>query len=146
MNRLKRLVKTPKLHLGDTGIAASLLGAAGSDLLAERTLFGQLLETFVYAELRKLGSCSDVPVRIYHSRDHHSVEVDLVLERGRRAAGIEVKASATVTSRDLRGLRRLKEAAGARFAGGAVLYEGETCAPFGDGLWAVPIRRLWETV
>ncbi len=37
-----------------------------------------------------------------------------------------------------------REAAGARFLGGVVLYDGETSASFGDGLSAVPIRCLWE--
>ena len=45
---------------------------------------------------------------------------------------------------DFRGLRKLKEAAGKRFAGGVVLYDGETSLGFGDGLYAVPIRALWE--
>jgi len=145
-NRLKRLVRTPKLHVGDTGLATSLLGANASALLAERELYGRVLETFVHAEIRKMGSWSDVPVRLSHFRDRDGVEVDLVLERGRQLAGIEVKASATVASRDFRGLRHLKDAGGSRFAGGVVLYDGETCAPFGDRLYAVPIRRLWETV
>ena len=59
-------------------------------------------------------------------------------------AGIEVKAAATVTAADFRGLRKLQQAAGKRFAAGLVLYDGEVTAPFGDGLLAVPIRRLWE--
>jgi hypothetical protein len=58
--------------------------------------------------------------------------------------GVEVKAAATVTEADFRGLRKLKEAAGKRFAGGVVLYDGETSLGFGDGLYAVPIRALWE--
>lgn len=29
---------------------------------------------------------------------------------------------------------------------GVVLYDGEATAPFGDGLYAVPIRSLWDTV
>src|SRR5690606_2720978 len=145
-NRLKRLVKTPKLHMGDTGFTASLLEVDASALLSERELYGQLLETFVYAEMRKLSSWSDDPVRMSHYRDRDGVEVDFILERRRQVAGIEVKASATVRSTDFRGLRRLKETVGERFAGGVVLYDGETCAPFGEGLYAVPIRRLWETV
>jgi predicted AAA+ superfamily ATPase len=144
-NRLKRLVKTPKLHMGDSGFAAALLGTDAAALLAERELYGQLLETFAYAEIRKQASWGEEPVRISHYRDRHGVEADLVLEKGRRLAGIEVKASATVTASDFGGLRRLKEAVGERFAGGVVLYDGETCAPFGEGLYAVPIRRLWET-
>ena len=69
-----------------------------------------------------------------------------VIERGARAvAGIEVKAAATVTAADFRGLRKLRDAAGKRFVGGIVLYDGETSASFGDGLFAVPLRALWET-
>jgi uncharacterized protein len=60
-------------------------------------------------------------------------------------AGVEVKAAATVTRADVRGLRKLKEAAGRRFASGVVLYDGETSASFGQGLFAVPIRALWES-
>ena len=60
-------------------------------------------------------------------------------------AGVEVKAAATVTAADFRGLRKLKEAAGARFAGGVVLYDGDVSVGFGDSLYAVPVRALWET-
>ena len=41
-------------------------------------------------------------------------------------------------------LSRLREASGQRFAAGVVLYDGETTASFGNGLAAVPVRRLWE--
>ena len=68
----------------------------------------------------------------------------LQIERGaRQIAGVEVKAGGTVTASDFRGLRKLAGAAGARFAGGVVLYDGETSASFGDRLHAVPISRLW---
>ena len=82
----------------------------------------------------------------YHFRDKDGVKVDIVIERGSQSvAGVEVKAAATVTQADFRGLRKLAAAAGERFAHGVVLYDGETSARFGDRLYAVPIRRLWET-
>ena len=144
-NRLSRLVKTPKLHLGDTGLACALLGADASTLKADRALLGQLLETFAFQELRRQASSFDDPLSFFHFRDRDGFEVDIVIERGARAvAGVEVKASATVTAADFRGLRKLKDAAGARFAGGVVLYDGETAVRFGEGMYAVPIRRLWE--
>lgn len=59
-------------------------------------------------------------------------------------AGIEVKASATVSPADFRGLRKLKRTAGKRFAAGTVLYDGEITAGFGDGMFAVPLRVLFE--
>ena len=58
--------------------------------------------------------------------------------------GIEVKASATVGVKDFRGLRKLKDIAQKRFAGGVVFYDGTTIAGFGDNMYAVPIRLLWE--
>jgi predicted AAA+ superfamily ATPase len=145
-NRLSRLVKTPKLHLGDTGLACALLGVDGAALAADRPLLGQLLETFVFQELRRHASWHEEPLAFFHYRDKDGAEVDIVMERGARAlAGVEVKAAATVTTADFRGLRKLREAAGRRFAGGVVLYDGETSASFGDGLFAVPVRALWET-
>ena len=50
-----------------------------------------------------------------------------------------------MTAADFRGLRKLKAATGNRFAGGAVVYDGEMCVGHGDGLYAVPLRLLWET-
>ena len=85
-------------------------------------------------------------VTFHHFRDKDGAEVDIVLEiSGQRVAGVEVKAAATVTASDFRGLRRLKQAAAQRFAGGIVLYDGEATMPFGEGLYAVPLRCLWET-
>jgi predicted AAA+ superfamily ATPase len=145
-NRLSRLVKTPKLHLGDAGIACALLGMDGAALVADRQALGRMLETFVFQELRRQASWHETPIAFHHFRDKDGAEVDVVLERGARAvAGVKVKAAATVMAADFRGLRKLREAAGKDFAAGVVLYDGETSAAFGDGLFAVPIRALWET-
>ena len=145
-NRLSRLIKTPKLHVGDTGLACALLGINAVALAADRPLLGQLLETFAFQELRRQASWYGESVAFFHYRDKDGAEVDIVIERGARAlAGIEIKASATVTGADFRGLRKLKEAAGKRFVAGVVLYDGEACASFGDGMYAVPLRALWES-
>lgn len=133
--------------VGDTGLACALLGADAAALGADRPLLGQLLETFVFQELRRQASWHDEPMNFFHFRDKDGAEVDIVIERGARAlAGVEVKAAATVTAADFRGMRKLREAAGKRFAGGVVLYDGETSASFGEGLHAVPLRALWEAI
>ncbi len=145
-NRLRRLVKTPKLHIGDTGLACALLGLNARGLAKHRGLLGQLLESFVFQELRRQASWHDTHLEFFHYRDKDQVEIDIVIEQGALAlAGVEVKASGTVTGADFRGLRRLRRAVGDRFAAGVVLYDGEVSTSFGDGLFAVPIRALWET-
>jgi predicted AAA+ superfamily ATPase len=143
-NRLKRLVKTPKLHLADSGLACALLGITAADLWQDRTMLGQLLETFVYGELRRQASGVSEPVEFSHYRDKDGAEVDIVIEHvGARVSGVEVKASSTVHPTDFRGLRRLREATGKRFVCGVVLYDGEMTVGFGDDMFAVPIAALW---
>ncbi len=46
-NQFKRLIKTPKIHIGDTGIASSLLRINAQSLRKNRSLYGQLVESFV---------------------------------------------------------------------------------------------------
>lgn len=144
-NRLSRLIKTQKLHLGDTGVACALLGLDATALYRDRDMLGQLTETFVFQELRRLASGRGEDIRFCHYRDKDKVEVDIVLERGaREVVGVEVKAGATVRSADFRGLRKLQKSVGKRFACGVVLYDGESTTTFSDGMYAVSIRELWE--
>lgn len=144
-NRLKRLVKSPKLHITDTGLAAALLGIDVKTLLKDRVLLGHLLETFIFQELRRQGSWQEIKTDFSHFRDKDGYETDIVIQQSTGAvAGVEVKASATVRWEDFRGLQKLQKAVGSPFVRGVVLYDGETSAPFGKHFQAVPISRLWE--
>ena len=144
-NRLKRLVKTPKLHLGDTGVACALMRMNSPALAHDGHLLGHVLETFVFQELRRQASGNQQPHDFFHFREKDGAEVDIVIQRGATAlAGVEVKAAATVNDADLRGLRKLKAATGKRFAAGALLYNGGRCLSFGSGIYAVPLSALWE--
>jgi len=146
-NRKKRLIKTPKLHLGDSGIACALLNLNADALTDDAARFGHILETFVLQELRRQAGAHQSPHRFFHYREKDGKEVDIVIERDATAlAGVEVKASATVSERDFRGLRGLQAAAAERFVGGALLYRGERVLSFGDNLHALPLRALWDAV
>jgi len=145
-NRLSRLIKTPKMHLSDTGLACSLLGVNSTSLWQDKILLGQLLETYVYQELRKYADWHDEHLKFYHFRNKDKVEVDIIIEQGRQLAGIEIKAAATVTQNDFKGLNKLKGACGKQFAAGVVFYDGENILPFGEKLFAVPISILTPAV
>ncbi len=144
-SRMKRLVKTPKLHMGDTGLACSLLGLNTETLWEDRATFGRLLETFVCHELRRLASWREDAVTFSHFRDKDMVEVDLVLESEGRVAGVEMKAAATGTGDDFQGLREMRDVVNKPFVAGVVLYDGDAVVPFCKCLYAVPISSLWET-
>lgn len=144
-NVIKRIVKTPKLHFFDSGLLATSRGLTIDRLTHNRIAFGALLETFVFAEIMKLMTWSELQLTLYHFRDQEKNEVDLVLERDDgMVAGIEIKASATVTPSDFGGMKKLADACGSKFAYGVVLYDGDTIVPFGSKLAAVPISCLWN--
>ena len=143
-SRLRRFIKTPKLHLCDTGLACALLGVSTSSLKKDRLLSGQLLETFVFQELRRQASYHNQHHAFFHYRDKKGHEVDIVIERDHQVAGVEVKSSATVNSSDFKGLRKFKTAVGKHFACGVILYNGDTSIGFGNGLYAIPLNTLWS--
>lgn len=144
-NRAKRLIKTPKVHLVDSGLCATLADLEAADAIGQRQRFGHLLETFVVQQLAAQAGWTAPELKLWHYRDKDQVEVDLVITRGREVWGVEVKAAATVTSRDGPGLRRLADQCGADFKGGALLYTGSSTLPLETGnCMAVPMARLWD--
>ena len=143
-NRIKRLVKTPKLHFLDSGLLAASLGATLERVEKDRSIFGKLLETFVFSEVLRQSGWSPEACSLYHFRDKDLNEVDVVVEDllG-RIVGIEVKASATVRAEDFKGMRKPADAAGDDFRVGVVLYDGNRVFRFGDRLFAAPLSSLW---
>jgi uncharacterized protein len=143
-NLSQRLVKAPKLHLVDSGLACHLLGADVRRLFEDRSLMGRLLESFVVGELRKQISWTDPQMAIYHCRTATGLEVDVVLEKpDGSVAAIEVKASVTVAASDFAPIKALRDQLGQQFRAGVVLYLGDQIIPSGDKLWLVPVSALW---
>jgi hypothetical protein len=141
-----RQIKTPKLLLTDTGLAAALVGVDAVRYSApdQGALAGGLFETFVVMELIKQASWSTTPVELYFYRDSDKREVDLVVESASGdVVAIEAKTAAATTASDLRGLRVLRDKLGERFKAGVVVYSGEHTLPIDDRIWAVPISGLW---
>jgi predicted AAA+ superfamily ATPase len=137
----KRLVKSPKIYLTDTGLLLALLGKTSIDDCLSK---GAILENFVASELTKhiefLGG-----YRLFHFRTQDNIEADFVIERQDGALiGIEVKYSSTVTASDFKGLKALQKIANKDFIRGVVLYQGDEILSFGENLFAMPISCLYE--
>lgn len=144
-NATKRLVKTPKMHVTDTGIICAARGISTEQIRTNPDLYGSLLESFVFNELRKQSYFSDQKVKFSHYRDKDKVEVDVIIENSiGEVIGIEVKAASSISQKDLQGLKKLKEMTNKRFKIGVLLYDGDHTASFGDNLFAVPIASIWS--
>ena len=143
-NLSKRLSRSPKTYLIDTGLLAYLIGANQNRLTADTKLNGGFLENFVVGELNKQATWCDLRVRIFHYRTvQGNFEVDIVLEDASgHIVGIEVKSSETIHAGDFKGLKHLQEAVGNKFVRGLLLYPGPRL-PFGKNLYALPISSLW---
>lgn len=143
-NRLKRVVKTPKLQFIDSGLLSTLADLSPAMFKQDRSRFGNVLETFVYGELLKHATVANGDFQLLYYRDHDQFEVDVVVENaGGELIGIEVKSAASIKEGDLRGLKRLAGIAGGQFKLGVILYDGIETLPLGDRLWAMPVATLW---
>lgn len=144
-NGAKRLIKSPKIHLLDSGLAATLADLTADDWLDARDRMGHLLESFVVQQLMAQATWTDPDLRFWHYHDKDRIEVDMVISRGRKVWGVEVKAASTLSSGDGRGLARLADCCGKDFQRGILLYAGEDVLPLADThMLAVPLSELWE--
>jgi|SRR5690625_142507 len=139
-----RRIKSPKLHISDTGLGAALMRLDVATLCEDRRLLGQLLETFIYQEFQKQALAHPGETSFYHFRDRDQYEVDPVIEfDGHHIGDIEVKASSTITGSDFKGLHKLENSLWNTFTTGGALYDGEHTLPFADNMFAVPISAIW---
>jgi predicted AAA+ superfamily ATPase len=144
VNLGKRQVKAPKLYMADSGLLAGMLGAGADRVRDDDGLAGAIFETFVATELERQASWSPQPLTFWHYREGER-EVDTIVEwPSGEIVGVEVKASATVRARDFTGLAHLRDRVGTRLRAGLVVYAGQRTLPFGNRLWALPLRGLWR--
>ena len=143
-NRLNRVIKTPKIQFIDSGILSALTGLTEESAQKDRNMLGKVFESFVFGEILKHATHADGDYRIYYYRDHDKYEVDFVIERADGdIVAVEIKAGATISSNDLRGLHRLVGLAGKQLKMGILLYDGLEVLPLGERLCSAPISCLW---
>lgn len=142
-----RVVRSPKLHLADTGMLCTMIGADESRLVQAGELAGSVFETFAVTELLRQASASDMSAEFsfHHYRDQPGNEVDLIVERSNgEVIGFEVKATATPRPRDASGLKLLRDKLGDRFQQGFLLHLGPEQIPLGDRISAFPLASIWS--
>jgi predicted AAA+ superfamily ATPase len=143
-SRTNRAKRRRVAHLVDTALAAHVVDQNADELAhTDSAWFGPLLESFVVGELAKQATWAERPASLAHYRDRDQREVDVVIERGRQIAAVEVKATATPRPRDARHLAFLRDRVGGRFTIGVVLHTGSQRVVLGDRLAAVPVSDLW---
>ncbi|MEA1922675.1 MAG: DUF4143 domain-containing protein, partial [Pseudomonadota bacterium] len=144
-NQLKRVVKNPKIHFIDSGLASYLLNLDIDGALVRRSeSYGNLVESFVYSELVKHQSWAETNINIYHYRDQRKKEVDFVLESScGKIVALEVKSGANLKTEHFKGLLSLAKTMKDKEFKGIVLYGGDRILPFKIEtyqFWAIPLK------
>jgi predicted AAA+ superfamily ATPase len=107
-NHRKRLVKMPKLHFLDTGLACWLLGIRSADQLRSHPLRGPIFETWVASEVLKQRTHRGERVGLSFYRDRDAAEADLLIERSGRLTIVEAKSAQTASSSLFQGAERVR--------------------------------------
>ena len=146
-NILKQVIKSPKVHFIDSGLASFLLNASvESSMLGKNEHLGNLVETFVYTELIKHQANSNVDVEIYHFRDTAQKEVDFILESSSGdIVAIEIKSGSNIKSEHFKGLLALARNMKNENFKAIVFYGGDKVLPYKVEefqFWAIPLKVL----
>lgn len=111
----KRLIKSPRIYWGDSGLACYLLGITSGAELERSPFLGPLFEGFVAAEILKSQANHGMRKELYYFRDQQGLEVDLLLPRPNAGLWlIETKAGKTVRPAMAAPLLSLRRALGKR--------------------------------
>jgi hypothetical protein len=151
-NRISRLAMSPKHHLADPALAASLLGVgagallsaepAGPPSLRDGSLLGALFESLVTLSVRVYAQASRARVNHLRTRngDH---EVDLIVERrDGRILAVEVKLAAMPDDHDVRHLHWLARQIGSDLLDAVLITTGPYAYRRPDGIAVVPAALL----
>jgi len=120
----KRLVKSPKLYFVEVGLAAYLLGIKSPEQAARDPLLGGLFENLVVVEALKARYNAGLDSGLHFFRDSRGLEVDLLLNHGRKLLPIEIKAARSFNASFADGVERFRQAV-PNAEGGAVVYAGD---------------------
>lgn len=116
-NPTRRMIKSPKLYLRDTGLLCFLLGLDEPAALLASPLLGAVWETFVLGQILRARAANASAGQVFFWRDAQNTEVDFVIEHNGRLRLIEVKWAETLTDpRLLKNLTKVREEIGDRAA------------------------------
>jgi hypothetical protein len=143
----KRLVKSPKVYWGDSGMACHLLGIQTQAELERSPFLGAIFEGFVASEILKSQINRGHRKELYCFRDQQGLEVDfLVPQPNAKFWIVEAKASRTVQSSMAKPLESLKKAAGDRVTRSLIVHRSSRNQPVmttvAPGIQAVTVEQF----
>jgi predicted AAA+ superfamily ATPase len=142
-NITKRAIKTPKLYLLDTGLAAYLTRWNTPEVLQNGAMAGAFFETFVVAEiLKSYANAGILDPSLYFYRDKEQNEIDLLLHRDGMLYPIEIKKNADPNPGDVKAFGVLDTLSGVKRGPGALICLYDIPLPLTRTDMVVPLAYL----
>jgi predicted AAA+ superfamily ATPase len=143
----KRLVKSPKLYMCDTGLAAFLMGFENWESIRRHPVVGALWETHVIIQVVKHFASKGKTTPIWFWRTPQGAEVDLLIERGGRFMAVEAKFAETPDNTSLKGINALTKFYGKKsLTRGYIASRTGNSYPLSENVHAVPGSLIDEFV
>lgn len=143
-NLSKRLIKTPKIYLNDTGLLSHLIGFEPERIISDAMMWGRILENFVLMEMLKQASWSNLILSLYHYRTASGQEIDFIIERNDgKLIAVEVKATSKIDTKDFNHINAFADETKDKFLRGILFYTGSEIISFAKNLTALPINTFW---
>ena len=139
-NIKKRIVKSAKIYMRDSGILHYLLGISSERSLLESPKRGSSWEGFMIEQLISLEMLQNAGSLFYFYRTHAGAEIDLIIDRGSERIGFEFKCSVSIAKRDWANLQAgIDEGV---IHKGFVVYMGERNFPVTEEIRVVHGEKL----
>jgi predicted AAA+ superfamily ATPase len=140
----KRLIKSPKLYFADTALACHLMGLDTPAAVLNGPSLGPLFETMVVTDVHKRFIHAGRMPSIYYLRTRDGLEVDLIVEAGRKLHLFEIKSAMTVWPKHADALVRAESQWRDKIAAGYVISRAEGRFPVRAGILQIPWRDALE--
>jgi predicted AAA+ superfamily ATPase len=138
-NLSKRLVKSPKLYMCDTGLALFLMGFENFEAVNNHPVIGAIWETHVVMQVIKHFQALGKNRPLWFWRTIHGAEVDLLIEQGGRFIAVEAKFSENPDAKALKGMNALKKFYGEdSLIAGFIASRTENSYPLSEKVHAIP--------
>ena len=139
----KRLTKTPKLYMLDTGLACFLGGWNTPEQLINGAMWGQIFETWVISEVIKSYYNSGISLLpIYYYRDKEKREIDLIIEEAGTLFPVEIKTTSDPNKSMIATFELLKNVPDKKVGEGAIICLAKEILPLSGGNWVIPVDMI----
>ena len=137
----KRIVKSKKIYMSDTGLACFLIGIDTPQTLKMSSFKGRIIETYIFNEIKKTYINHATDLHIFYYRDNNQNEIDFIILKDGNLYLIEAKSGIQYGINDIKGFKQLANTK-YNIAGQCIICCSNEAYRIASQIYAFPIRSI----